>query len=87
MSTFGSTEEDPISAEEMGIALGRRDKATLDGVLLEFDIVKQKMDNCYEKLSRMTELYGTMLDRFQQFEVQRIKELNVRVNNGPTASD
>ena len=81
----GSTDEDPITEEEMSQALGRRDKATLDGCLSELNIVKQKLDNCYGKLSRMTQLYGELLKQFNEFKVQRIKELNVKVNGGPTA--
>lgn len=87
MTTFGSTNEDPIPKEEIEQALGRRDKATLDGVLLEFDIVKQKLDNCYEKLSRMTALYQELQNQFQMFQAQRVVELNNMVNHGPTVRD
>jgi len=87
MTTFGSTEEDPIPKEEIERALGRRDKATLNGVLQEMDIVKQKIEHCYEKLHRMTALYMTMQGEFQQFREQRVKELTLRVNGGPTVKD
>ena len=84
MTTFGSTEEDPIPKEEIGRALGRRDKATLDGVLQEMDIVKQKLEHCYEKLSRMTGLYQTMRGEVEQLRTQYALLANLRVNHGPT---
>lgn len=85
-TTFGSSnpDSDPIPKEEIEKALGRRDKATLDGCLRELDIVKQKLDNCYEKLARMTGLYGTLQNQFQQFEMQRARELTLKVAGGST---
>lgn len=86
--SLGSTDDsDPIPKEEIERAFSKRDKATLNGVLSELDIVKQKMEHCYEKLHRMTQLYMTLQNQFQQFEIQRIKELQLRVNHGPTVKE
>lgn len=89
MSTFGSTEndEDPIPKEEFEALLKSREKATVQGVLLEMDILKQKMENCYEKLDRMTKLYMTLDQAFRQFQQQRAIELQAAVNFGPTVRD
>lgn len=86
MTTFGSTEDeyDPIPREVIEARLSKVERATVTGCLQELDIVKQKLENCYEKLGRMTALYQGLQNQFQQFQVQRVKELNLRVNNGPT---
>ena len=81
---FGSTDEDPIPKEELEKALGRRDKATLDGCLQELNIVKQKLENCYEKLGKMTELWGNTQKELQFLRAQYATLANVRVNTGPT---
>ena len=84
---FGSTDEDPIPKEEVEKALGRRDKATLDGCLQELNIVKQKLENCYEKLDRLTGIWGTTQNQLQQLQTQYAKLANVRINGGPTKRD
>lgn len=89
--SFGSTgnkhdsgDPDYLSLEELKM-LSRAEKATVQGLFNEVQIVKQKMEHLYERLDKLIGLYGTIQHQFQDFQIQRIKELNVRVNGGPTA--
>lgn len=87
MTTFGSTDEDPIPKEEIEKALGRRDQATLAGVIQEFGIVKQKMDNLHEQMRRLQGVFGNLLSRVEGLEKARVTDLQVRVNGGPTVRE
>lgn len=88
--SFGSTgnkhesgDPDYLSPEDLQ-ALSRAEKATVHGLFNEVEILKQKMEKQYAKMSHLVQLYGTLQNQFQDFQIQRIKELNVRVNGGPT---
>lgn len=87
MTTFGSTEEDsdPIPKEEFERLLSRNEKATVGGLLTEMEVLRQKMELCYEKLDRMTTLYMQLDQDFRLFKQQRAIELNHFVGGGPTA--
>lgn len=88
-------DEDLLSLDEMRGAMkdiikGKKtlnQQATVAGCLQEMDILKQKLDNCYEKLSRMTALYQTLSNEFTQFKQQRALELNMKVNGGSTTPE
>ncbi len=85
MSTFGSTEDsDPIPREVIEKKLTKMERATVSGCLREMDILKQKLELCYEKLSRMTNLYQMQQRDFAEFKAQRMKELQMKINHGPT---
>jgi hypothetical protein len=91
--SFGSTDNvhesgdpDYLSPEEMQ-ALTRAEKATVHGLHNEVEILKQKMLHLYEKLDRMTALYGTLQNEFQTFQRQRVAELQLKVNGGSTTPE
>ena len=89
MTTFGSTQEDDgdmLSREDLEM-LARAEKATVQGVHQENEILKQKMEHLYEKLDRLIGMYGTLQNEFQQFRQQWVASLNSRINHGPTAPD
>lgn len=82
-----STAEDPIPKEVIEKKLTKMERATVQGCLNEMEILKQKMEHCYEKLDRMTALYQTNLNELQTLRVQYAKLANVRINHGPTQHD
>ncbi|MCK5610502.1 hypothetical protein KAR91_51995 [Candidatus Pacearchaeota archaeon] len=67
--------------------LSIREKATVEGVLTELSVVKQQLEMTHEQLRRLIGMYQTLQGEFTQFKGQRIKELNVRVNGGPTSPE
>lgn len=58
--------------------------ATVAGLQQEFEIVKQKLELCYEKLNRMTGLYATLQGQYEQLHRLWVASLNLKVNHGPT---
>ena len=83
--SFGSTkDEDPIPKEEFEKLMVRKERATVHGVQQELEIVKQQLENCHEQMRVLVGLYGTLQQQFEAFNRQRVQELNVRVNGGPT---
>jgi predicted nucleic acid-binding Zn-ribbon protein len=91
--SFGSTDNvhesgdpDYLSPEEMQ-ALTRAERATVQGVHNEMEILKQKMEHLYERLDRMTKLYMTLQGEFADYKVQRIKELQLKVQGGSTTPE
>lgn len=79
-----SGDPDYLSPEDMS-ALTRAEKATVQGCFNEMNILKQKMEHLYDRLDKMIALYGTVRNELQTLQEQRIKELTLRVNGGPTA--
>lgn len=61
--------------------------ATIQGVQTEIQVLKQQMEMTHEQMRHLIHLYQTLQDRFDQFQTQRIKELNVRVNGGSTTPE
>ena len=59
-------------------------KATIDGVLLELEIVKQKLENAHEQMRRVIGMHQTLQAEFQQFRTLWATQLNGFVNGGPT---
>ncbi len=85
MTTFGATtDEDPLTEDEL-LALSRVERATVAGLATEMNVLRQKLQNCYEKLDRMTRLYQQMDLEFRDFKQQRAIELAHFVGGGPTA--
>ena len=62
-------------------------KATVEGCLTEISVLKQQLEMTHEQMRRLIGMYGTLRDQFAQFQEQRIKELNVRVNGGSTTAE
>ncbi len=67
--------------------LSLNEAATVEGVLSEIDVLKQRFEMGQEQLRRLIGMYQTLSDEFKQFREQRVKELNVRVNGGSTTPE
>jgi len=63
------------------------EKATVQGLLTEIQVLKQQMEMTHEQMRRLIGMYSTMRDEFNVFQAQRVKELNVRVNSGSTTAE
>ena len=67
--------------------LSLREKATVEGVRVEIEVVKQQLEMTHEQMRRLIGMYQTLQNEFTQYKEQRIKELNVRVNCGSTSPE
>jgi hypothetical protein len=67
--------------------LSLNEKATVEGVLAEIQVVKQQIKMQSEQMNRLIGMYGTLQRQFDQYNAQRVKELNVRVNGGSTTPE
>lgn len=62
----------------------RQKKATIDGVLMELEATKEKLENCHEQMRRLIGMHQNLRAEFDAFKAQRAIELNAMVNGGPT---
>ena len=62
-------------------------EATIEGVMVNQEALKQQLEMTHEQMRTLIHLYQTLLNRFNQFDEQRIKELNVRINGGSTTPE
>jgi hypothetical protein len=67
--------------------LSLREKGTVAGVQAEITVVKQQMAMTHEQMRRLIGMYQTMKAEFDQFKLQRIKELQMKVNFGSTSPE
>ena len=67
--------------------LSLREKATVEGVRVEIEVVKQQLEMTHEQMRRLIGMYQTLQNEFTQYKEQRVKELNVRVNGGSTSPE
>jgi len=67
--------------------LSLREKATVEGVRTEIEVLKQQMEMTHEQMRRLIGMYGTLRDQFDQFQKQRVIELNMKVNHGSTSPE
>ena len=63
------------------------EKASVEGVMTEISVVKQKLEMTHEQLRRLIGMYQTLQNEFDQYKQQRIVELNMKVNNGSTSPE
>ena len=85
MSSFGSTahRDEPVPRDaSQGNA--RQRKATIDGVMRRQEELEQKLANAHEQMRRLIGMYQTLQAQFDQFQRQRVIELNSLVTGGPT---
>jgi hypothetical protein len=83
-------DEDLRSLEELrGFAerldnarLSLNEKGTIQGVLANQDILKQQLEMTHEQLRHLIGLYGTLRNEFDQFQTQRVIELQSWLANG-----
>ena len=61
-------------------------EATIEGCMKSQEVVIQRLEMCHEQMRTLIHLYGTLRDQFSQFQDQRVRELNVRVNGGSTTA-
>lgn len=67
--------------------LSLAEKATVEGLHTEVQVLKQQLKMTHEQLRRLIGMYGTLQNQFNLFNQQRIKELNVKVNGGSTTPE
>ena len=67
--------------------LSLNEKATVQGVKTEISVVKQQMEMLHEQMRHLIGMYQTLQNEFDQVKAQRIKELTVRINGGPTVHE
>ena len=61
--------------------------ATVQGVQAEIEVLKQQLEMTHEQLRSLISIYQTLKNQFDQFQAQRLLELNVRVNGGSTTPE
>lgn len=64
--------------------LSLNQKATVEGVMTEIQVLKQQLEMTHEQMRSLLGIYQNLSAEFAQYREQRIKELNVRINGGPT---
>lgn len=67
--------------------LSLNEKATVEGIMVELDVMRQRSKQQAEQMNRLIGMYGTLQAEFTQYKEQRIRELNVRVNCGSTSPE
>jgi len=72
-----------INAAKMSMV----EKATVQGIATEIQIVKQQIEMQAEQMNRLIGMYQTLQNEFTQYREQRVVELNMKVNHGPTSED
>ncbi len=83
-------DEDLKTVEELRGALERLDtarlslneKATVNGVRADQQILRQQLEMTHEQLKHLIGLYGTLRAEFDQFQSQRVIELQSWLANG-----
>ena len=78
-------DDDCIPAEVIEKKMSQRDKLTLEGVMVEVQELREQVAQNQEQMRHLIGLYQTLQGQFEQFNQQRIRELQVKVNGGPTA--
>ena len=64
--------------------LSLNQKATVEGVMTEIQVLKQQLEMTHEQMRSLLAIYQTLQAEFRDYQQQRIKELNVKINHGPT---
>lgn len=88
-------DEDLMSLDEMrgamkdlgAAALTRVERATVNGVLIELDLVKQQMLKDEEQMNRLVGLYMTLKSEFAEFRAMHARSMSVRINGGSTTPE
>jgi len=63
------------------------EKATVQGVMKELEVMKQQREQTHEQLDRLIGMYGTLQNELNSFRQEWFKQLNVRVNGGSTTPE
>lgn len=67
--------------------LSLNEKATVEGVATEIQVLKQQLEMTHEQMRRLIGMYTTLHDQFLQFQQQRVIELNSWVAGGSTSPE
>jgi septation ring formation regulator EzrA len=86
MGGFTSSEADPLTEVEMR-KLAEAERTTVRGLFNEMQVLKQKLDNCYEHMDRLIGAYGNLQSQVQQLHQQYVKIIHMKVNGGSTTVD
>jgi hypothetical protein len=67
--------------------LSLNEKATVQGVRTEMEVMRQKMDMLHTQMQRIIGMFQQQESEFKQFREQRIAELGLRMNGGSTTPE
>jgi len=67
--------------------LSLNEKATVQGVMTEIQILRSMFDKMSEQNARLIGMYQTLSNEFEQYRQARVRELTVRVNGGSTTPE
>lgn len=67
--------------------LSLNEKATVQGCMVEMDVMRQKMEMLHEQMRRLIGMYQTLDGEFTQYKQQRVVELTMKVNGGSTSPE
>lgn len=67
--------------------LSLNEKATVEGVMTEIQVLKQQMEMTHEQMRRLIGMYGTLKEQFDSFQAQRVIELQSWVAGGSTTPE
>lgn len=62
--------------------LSLNEKATVEGVMVQIDVLRQQMEMQGEQMNRLIGMYATLRDEFDQYKRQRVIELQSWLANG-----
>jgi len=62
--------------------LSLNEKATVEGVLAQIDVLRQQMEMQGEQMNRLIGMYATMRGEFDEYRKQRVIELQSWLANG-----
>jgi len=62
--------------------LSLNEKATVEGVMVQIDVLRQQMEMQGEQMNRLIGMYTTLKNQFDQYQAQRVIELQSWLANG-----
>lgn len=68
-------------------SLSVSEKATVVGIAEEIEVIKLRLADAIEQSQAAVNLAITLQRQFQQFQEQRVKELNLKVRGGSTTPE
>ena len=87
---LGSTEKEEVQKRDelpehvKTASRVRAATSNIAGLSAQAQIQEQRIELLFEKLTRIEQLYGTLLGKMEQFEKQYVKSLQTMVGGGPT---
>lgn len=90
MNMLGSTEKEEVQKRDdlpehvKTASRVRAATSNIAGLSAQAQIQEQRIELLFEKLTRIEQLYGTLLGKMEQFEKQYVTSLQAMVGGGPT---